>query len=524
MPGVSREEIARAKEIGIEEYILSHEPNNVKRVGNAYYLKDHDSLEISNGLWNWHSHGVGGKNVVDYLIKVRGYDFVSAVRELAGDAVHSYSVPQKSKPPPERKPFALPPRNRDNERVIAYLMERGIDRPLILGCIERGSLYESGDGWHNCIFIGRDERGKAKFAAMRSTEGDFKRDADGSDKAYGFVIPPGFAIDNRSNMSRVAAIFESPIDALSHQTLYPDFDGWRLSLGCTALAALTRFLEVHPEITHVVVGTDNDEAGNLAAAEIGKRLGITVTRSIPPAGKDWNEALQSIRNEVKELEDVRKDIIFRDSDYREKFRIKDGDSIKITVAYDGEVVTRKCRWIDECHTQIGSESYHNDEYAEKSAKVGNKTEPVTPAKPQIDILAAKYGEDLQAVTIPMTEAALRKLVGGKYETETLCYPNITNQIKDRIVEIKGKAFGAVVRGKDGIAVCGLTGGVLTSLHPYNAQTQKRALSPAERPAQETLPKKTSLLDNLEKAKAAAAEQNAANASGDRPKNRGAELD
>lgn len=87
MPGVSKEQIACAKEIGIEEYILSREPNNVRRIGGAYYLKDHDSLEISHGLWNWHSHGIGGKNVIDYLIKVRGYDFVGAVRyESISDA------------------------------------------------------------------------------------------------------------------------------------------------------------------------------------------------------------------------------------------------------------------------------------------------------------------------------------------------------------------------------------------------------------------------------------------------------
>jgi predicted Abi (CAAX) family protease len=76
MSGVSKEQIARAKEVGIEDYILSHEPNNIKKIGNALYLRDHDSLEISNNLWNWHSQGIGGKNVIDYLIKVRGYDFV----------------------------------------------------------------------------------------------------------------------------------------------------------------------------------------------------------------------------------------------------------------------------------------------------------------------------------------------------------------------------------------------------------------------------------------------------------------
>jgi hypothetical protein len=128
----------------------------------------------------------------------------------------------------------------------------------------------------------------------------------------------------------------------------------------------------------------------------------------------------------------------------------------------------------------------------------------------LNILAAKYGEPLTDVEVPMTEAALRKLVGGKFETETLYYPNQTNQIKDRIVEIQGKAFGAVLRGSEGIAVCGLTDGVLTSLHPYNAQTQKRemgAIEPqtAKLPAKST-PEKPDFLGKIEKFKAKAAEQ------------------
>jgi hypothetical protein len=220
------------------------------------------------------------------------------------------------------------------------------------------------------------------------------------------------------------------------------------------------------------------------------------------------------------MKDVRKDIIFRDTDYKEKFRIKDGESIKVTRGYDGEVVLRKCRFIDEAHVKVGNDYFHIDEYAEKSARAGNETEPIRPEwqketaaklaeraerirkgdvdplidnmlrvtndgrklnlEPKIDILAAKYGEALRETEIPMTEAALRELVGGDYTTETLYYPNQTNQFKDRTVEIQGKVYGAVIRGKDGVAVCGLTDGVLTSLHPYNAQTCKRELSPAMR--------------------------------------------
>jgi hypothetical protein len=294
--GVSREQIARAKEIGIEDYILSREPNNVKRVGRAYYLRDHNSLEISNNLWNWHSHGIGGKNVIDYLIFVRGYNFVDAVRELAGDEIaYTRTVPQKARPPTleriskPRTPLKLPRRNKDNLRVIAYLRSRGIDKELIQACIRQGNLYESAE-WHNAVFLGRDERGKVRFAAIRGTTGNFKRDADGSNKQFGFTIPP------INPASQTVIVFESAIDELSHQVLYPDFNGYRLSLGGTATVALTTFLEHHGEIKNVIVATDNDEAGEMSAAKIREIPNIDVSRSYPPNGrKDWNEGLLAIQ-------------------------------------------------------------------------------------------------------------------------------------------------------------------------------------------------------------------------------------
>ena len=295
MPGVSREQIDRAKEVNILDYILLHEPDNVKRIGNTHYLKDHDSLRISNGLWKWESQGIGGKNVVDYLIKVRGYDFVNAVRHLAGE---DYSLPPpRSAPrrPSEPKAFRLPPRNNDNERVIAYLQERGIDKPLILDCIERGSVYESAQ-YHNCVFVGRDDAGKARYATMRGTFGDFRRDADGSDKRFGFILPP------ITGASETVAVFESPVDALSHQVLFPGFDGWRLSLGGTSLAALKNFMKRHGEVKNCIAYTDNDKAGEAAAVKIMSMEGITATRSLPSAGKDWNDALLSIRSKPSLIE------------------------------------------------------------------------------------------------------------------------------------------------------------------------------------------------------------------------------
>jgi hypothetical protein len=494
---VTPEQIARAKEVNILDYVLSHEPNNVKRIGNTHYLKDHDSFRISNGLWKWESHGIGGKNVIDYLIKVRGYEFVDAVRHLAGED-YSATIPRSppnSKPPPERKVFSMPPRNRDNERVIAYLQSRGIDRDVIHDCINRGALYES-PTWHNCCFVGRDEHGKAKFAALRGTLGNFKRDADGSDKRFGFCLPP------KNLPCNTLIVFESPIDLLSFDTLcklgfIEPVNGWRLALGGTSMVALTQFIESRMfsnPIANCVVCTDRDTAGDLAYSEISEKINIKVSRLIP-VGKDWNETLQKIRNEVNPLEDVRKDILFLEEPFKypEAFRIKDGDNVKVTYAYDGEIAIQKCRHIDEAHLYIGNNAYHISELAEKLIKNGNKVEPIRGQKPMLDVLAGKYGEDLQGVSVPMTEAALKKLVGGKYETELLYVDG--QGINGRYGP---QAHSVILRGKDGIAVCGVGGenNTPTSLHPYWAQTYKRKLSPVERPE----PKTETLLGEVAEAK------------------------
>jgi hypothetical protein len=515
MSSVTKEQIARAKEVPLLDYLLTHEGHNFKRVGKAYYRRDcdHNSLRVDNNLWYWHSRGFGG-NIIDYLVKINGYSFVDAVLHLTGDTHSMPAVPKARAPnaaePVEREPFRSPPRNTDNKRVIEYLQGRGIDISIIEECIKRGSLYESGDGWHNCVFIGRDERGKGRYAAMRGITGDFKRDANGSDKRFNFTMPP------KSPSAQTAACFESAVDAMSHACIDPDFDGWRIALGGTALVALTHFLERHGEVKSVLVCTDDDEAGNFAAKKIAELSGIKAIRALPPKGaNDWNEALQKIKNEVNLLDselslhenaptehrtlhpvaDARKDIRFIDSGYNELFRIKDGDRIKIT-RNDGEIFIKPCRFIDEMHTRIESDDLHICEFAERMERSGKKYEVADANKPVLHVIAAKYGEKLQDWCVDMTEEALRNLVGGNYTEEKIYYG---------AQEPKNKPYAAILRGMDGMAVVGIGGSnndKLTSLHPYDAQRQKRELSPAQRIES----KEESLLGELAEAKTAVAKR------------------
>jgi len=315
---VTNEQAARARAVGVLDYVMNHERDNLKRVGNSYRLKDHDSLSISDKGFYWHSKGFGGVTALDYLIKVRDYDFVSAVCKINGEqplekgAKLNYSHPQKLEPtegkakekstsssnavPIERisqtdsQRLCLPRRNKDNYRVIAYLLNRGIDRDIIMDCINRGLLYESAI-YHAAVFVGKDENGHIRFATIRGTMGDFKRDAEGSSKKYGFVLPP----DNPASCD--LALFESAIDCLSHQSLcrqghLPNYDGWRLSLGGACTNSLIRFLEHHPNINHCYICTDDDATGNIIAERITQEIPIATERSPPIfCCKDWNDSL-----------------------------------------------------------------------------------------------------------------------------------------------------------------------------------------------------------------------------------------
>ena len=279
-------------------YLQAHDPHELKRCGSREYCtRTHDSLKISNGKWCWNSRGIGGRTALDYLIKVQGMDFVSAVETLCG---YRAPPPQQRPAPKPRKPFALPEASRFPSMMLSYLQGRGIHPDLIRECIKAGTLYES-RRYQNCVFVGRDMEGRARFACLRGTRDNFRMDVESSDKRYNFCLS---AADPKCPRLAVA---ESPIDALSLATLVKLSGGkWRdshyLSLGGTAPRAMLQFLHDHPHVTQVSLCLDNDKAGIVGMdrldqairddPELSQRVTL-IYRNPPPKeyGKDYNEFL-----------------------------------------------------------------------------------------------------------------------------------------------------------------------------------------------------------------------------------------
>ena len=329
------EQVEQARGVRLEDYLRNYEPGNitVKERYDEIRLKDHDSfvLTISNDIFHWKSRGtVGGKGALDYLIKVRNYDFKDAVAMLLsnGRASLAYASSLNKPKPPKTvkcKPFALPPKSESTNSTVKYLIGRGIDCGIINGCIADGSIYQTmvysekaQRSFPNVVFVGFDrgshgggnaepDANKARFACIRSTFGNFKQDVSGSSKAHNFLLPA-------ANDSCAVSVFESPIDVLSGATLAKRKYGesykniHRLSLGGVSGLALEKFLEDYPNVHTVNLCLDNDEAGRNACEAMTKMLGALgeakgrrykVNVILPKQAKDYNEMLLATNHSPK---------------------------------------------------------------------------------------------------------------------------------------------------------------------------------------------------------------------------------
>ena len=301
MPYIAPEVITEAKRMDLLTYLREFEPGElVKFSRNTYTTKTHDSLKISNGKWMWWSRGIGGKSALDYLIKVRGMDFVEAVQTIMGNGSVSYPTYENSNSY-EQQPLLPPERSHTSDVVVEYLFGRGIDYEIINECLDKELIIESLP-YHNVVFIGYDENKEPKYAAYRATnQSRIMGDCTGSKKQYSFRL-------TAENTGEVH-LFECAIDLLSYATLLKlDGKDWR-QFNLVSLAGvyspkqkiedskvpvtLSRLLEKDKTIRRIVLHLDNDVAGRKATKALQTILPkeYEVVDEPPAYGKDVNDFL-----------------------------------------------------------------------------------------------------------------------------------------------------------------------------------------------------------------------------------------
>lgn len=303
MPYIPPEIVKKAEEMDLLTYLQNYEPDELVKIGNGTYTtKTHDSMRISNGLWNWFSEGIGGKNAVSYLMKVKKYSFLEAIQTIIGNINVKQPVIYKEEKQ-ENIVLVLPTKSNNCDRAKRYLMSRGIAPEIIKECIENNLIYESEPN-HNVVFIGVDDENCPKYAFYRGTNDTrFMGESKGSDKAYTFRLKA------KTESNRVH-LFESAIDLLSYATLLKmkNIDWHRENMISLAGVntpsktsdnnktpiAIKEFLEKNPNINEIHLHLDNDEVGRNASIALQETLSknYKVLDRPAPLGKDCNDYLR----------------------------------------------------------------------------------------------------------------------------------------------------------------------------------------------------------------------------------------
>lgn len=324
------------RKIDLLTYLSIKDPDDLEEFSRGVYrLKTHDSLVISNGMWNWFSRGFGGKSALDYLIKVKNFTFLDAVNELKDLANVDIKPLQKEIKRKysynKKEQLEVPNFNRDMSKTKSYLQRRGIENKVIDLFISLGSLKESYK-YNNALFIGFDKNNEIKYVNQRSTgEKKFGGDVSGSDKKFAFKYVG-------SNENKCLKLFEAPIDLMSYMSIkllnkeevkqenllalggISKFKSGNIPVG------LEQYFEDYGKPNTIEIYFDRDETGIEGSRNLKKileKMNIKVQCFYPKQGKDVNDNLVFIKEKIlKNLREKSK----RNEDYLQEMNRKNEKS------------------------------------------------------------------------------------------------------------------------------------------------------------------------------------------------------
>lgn len=283
------------------EYFLRSRGEKLEKVGREYKLiysdgsGRHDSITMSGSTWFDHKNQIGG-GAIKFMQYFYGMSFTEAVQNLLGYTVSPLAISVPEKAPEPQKEFNLPPKNKTMNRVYAYLIKQRYITPEVLSFFAKeGKIYEDSEH-HNAVFVGLDENGVPRQAHKRSTNSygkTFRITTEGSDTNYSFA---------HYGTSGRLYVFEAPVDMLSYITLHPE--NWQehsyIAMNGVYESAVMKALELHDNLNHIVICTDNDEGGIDAYDRLNDLLqehGYTNVTRTYPTYKDFNEDLKAMNGQ-----------------------------------------------------------------------------------------------------------------------------------------------------------------------------------------------------------------------------------
>lgn len=296
---ISDETVSNLRSINCDEVMSSLGIQGKAEGNSTRYKTDAMNLVITDGeRFVENKSGIGGGGAIDLLTKVFNFKFKEAVTFLAErfgtePAVKNASVYKsqvqtllKEKVEEEVKKLPIPdPKKQNLDSVKDYLTkERMIDSRIVEDLISQNLLYA--DKNRNCVFL----NSKNTYAFLRGTY-----------KEKRFVGTRGNQdfIEYKVGTSKDVYLFESCIEALSFQTMYPNLEGRYIVTNGSAMINKVKELDIDKN-TLVYCCFNNDEQGQKFCAKITKDLSSNTVESLTPVTKDWNEDLKN-GNTVTEL-------------------------------------------------------------------------------------------------------------------------------------------------------------------------------------------------------------------------------
>lgn len=248
--------------------------------------------------------------------------------------------------------------------------------------------------------------------------------------------------------------YDEVINALRFESEYGDI--------LKNLRSLSKYCHSHPESSY---GNDR---------EFGFRAdtpSYTFMLRLNPNKGDYNLYCYCFKRDWldRHLAHAAKGIRFITPDYTERFRIEDGDSIRIT-RDNGSTTDYVCRYIDEYHVEVGGTHgnlYHICEFAERMKMAGSTVIPIRASLPErcFSVLQAT-GEVV----------ALQRGKEGYFPTDNGGNPETARKAADLL----NRKLGVTKQQEAAMAAGSMFGWDTPAADPKNYDAEGRAIKPRYR--------------------------------------------